>query len=48
MVAQLREAGITAKIGPQSYPNGAIRATTIPRGNPTELWEPEASSGTVE
>jgi len=40
MVAQLRTAGIEAKIDPQSYPNGRFARLHDPEGNPIELWQP--------
>ena len=40
MAAQLRAAGITVKIDPQSYPNGGFARLLDPEGNPIELWQP--------
>lgn len=40
MVAQLREAGITVEIDPESYPNGRFARLYDPESNPIELWEP--------
>jgi glyoxylase I family protein len=40
MAAQLRAAGITVKIDPQSYPSGRFARLYDPEGNPIELWQP--------
>ena len=40
MVAQLRAAGVTVEIDPQSYPNGRFARLYDPESNPIELWEP--------
>jgi predicted enzyme related to lactoylglutathione lyase len=40
MVAQLRTAGVTVVVDPESYPNGRFGRLHDPEGNPIELWEP--------
>lgn len=40
MAAQLRAAGITVKIDPETYPNGRFARLNDPEGNPVELWQP--------
>jgi glyoxylase I family protein len=40
MVAQLRAAGISVEIDPQSYPSGRFARLYDPESNPIELWEP--------
>ena len=42
MLAQLRAAGISVDLDPQSYPSGRFARLRDPEGNPIELWEPEA------
>ena len=39
MAAQLRAAGITVEIDPQSYPNGRFARLQDPEGNPIQLWQ---------
>jgi len=39
MVAQLRAAGITVEIDPQSDPNGRFARLHDSEGNPIELWQ---------
>ena len=41
MAAQLRAAGITVKIDPQSYPNRRFARLYDPEGTPIELWQPK-------
>ena len=43
MVAQLRAAGVEAKVDPEKYPNGRFARLHDPEGNPIELWEPKAA-----
>jgi|SRR5450755_1384096 len=40
IAAQLRAAGVTVELDPQSYPNGRFARVYDPEGNPIELWEP--------
>jgi len=40
MTAQLRAAGITAKMDEQHYPNGCFARLNDPEGNAIELWQP--------
>jgi predicted enzyme related to lactoylglutathione lyase len=40
MVAQLRAAGVSVEIDPQSYPYGRFARLYDPEGNRIELWEP--------
>ena len=40
MVAQLRVAGVSVEVDPQSYPNGRFARLYDPEGNPIELWQP--------
>jgi predicted enzyme related to lactoylglutathione lyase len=40
MTTQLRRAGITVEIDPQTYPNGRFARLHDPEGNPIELWQP--------
>ena len=40
MVAQLRRAGITVDVDPQTYPNGLFASLSDPEGNPIQLWQP--------
>ena len=42
MVAQLRRAGITVEVDPETYPNGLFARLADPEGNPIQLWEPAA------
>ena len=42
MVAQLRRAGITVEVDPQTYPNGVFARLSDPEGNPIQLWQPAA------
>ena len=42
MAAQLRAAGITVEVNPETYPGiGRFGKLTDPEGNPIELWQPE-------
>ncbi len=41
MVAQLRSAGISVEVDPESYPNGRFARLKDPEGNPVALWQPE-------
>ena len=40
MTTQLRRAGISVEIDPQTYPNGRFARLQDPEGNPIELWQP--------
>ena len=40
MVAQLRAAGVSVEVDPQSDPNGRLARLYDPEGNPIELWQP--------
>jgi len=40
MVAQLRRAGITVDVDPETYPNGLFARLADPEGNPIQLWQP--------
>jgi glyoxylase I family protein len=40
MVAQLRRAGITVEVDPETYPNGLFARLADPEGNPIQLWQP--------
>lgn len=40
MVKQLREAGITVDIDPETYANGRFATLRDPEGNVVQLWEP--------
>jgi glyoxylase I family protein len=40
MVTQLRTAGVSIEVAPQTYPNGRFPRLYDPEGNPIELWEP--------
>jgi predicted enzyme related to lactoylglutathione lyase len=42
MVAQLRRAGITVEVDPETYPNGLFARLADPEGNPIQLWQPAA------
>lgn len=39
MVAQLRQAGITVEVDPETYPNGRFARLQDPEGNPIQLWQ---------
>ena len=39
MVAQLRRAGITVDVDPETYPNGLFARLSDPEGNPIQLWQ---------
>jgi glyoxylase I family protein len=39
MVAQLRAAGETVEVDPETYPNGRFASVTDPEGNPVQLWQ---------
>jgi glyoxylase I family protein len=41
MVAQLRRAGITVEVDPETYPNGRFALLHDPEGNPIQLWQPQ-------
>ena len=43
LVAQLRNAGITVEVDPETYPNGRFAHTQDPEGNPIELWQPDGT-----
>ena len=40
MAAQLRAAGATVEVDPETYPNGRFAKTADPEGNPIQLWQP--------
>src|SRR5471030_2708390 len=40
IVAQLRRAGITVDVDPETYPNGLFARLADPEGNPIQLWQP--------
>jgi glyoxylase I family protein len=40
MVEQLRAAGNTVTVDPESYPNGRFASLADPEGNPIQLWQP--------
>jgi glyoxylase I family protein len=40
IAAQLRSAGVTVTIDPETYPNGRFARVQDPEGNPIELWQP--------
>lgn len=40
MVAQLRGAGITVRVDPQTYPNGRFADLEDPEANAVQLWQP--------
>jgi glyoxylase I family protein len=42
MIAQLRGAGISIEVDPESYPNGRFARLSDPEGNPIQLWQPQA------
>lgn len=42
MVAQLREAGISVEVDPETYPNGRFARLQDPEGNPIQLWQEKA------
>ena len=41
MVAQLRRAGITVEVDPETYPNGRFALLHDPEGNPIQLLQPQ-------
>ena len=41
MVTQLRAAGETVEVNPETYPTGRFARLNDPAGNPIELWEPQ-------
>ena len=43
MVAQLRDAGLTVEVDPETYPNGRFAALSDPEGNPLQLWQPDGA-----
>lgn len=45
MAEQLKAAGITVTIDPETYPNGRFARLHDPEGNPIELWEPKQTVG---
>jgi predicted enzyme related to lactoylglutathione lyase len=45
IVAQLRTAGVSVTIDPETYPNGRFARLSDPEGNPVELWEPGGRDG---
>jgi hypothetical protein len=47
VLAQLREAGITVEIDPESYPNGRFAASTIPNAFPSNCGNPPHSQSEV-
>lgn len=42
MVAQLRAAGISVEVDPETYPNGRFARLQDPEGNPIQLWQEKA------
>ncbi len=40
MVAQLRDAGETVEVDPETYPNGRFAELRDPEANGVQLWEP--------
>ncbi len=40
MAAQLKAAGTSVEVDPQTYPNGRFAQLKDPEGNPIQLWEP--------
>ena len=40
ILSQLRAAGITVTLDPETYPNGRFARLHDPEGNPIELWQP--------
>jgi len=44
MVAQLRAAGISVEVDPQTYPNGLFARLADPEGNPIQLWQPQKNA----
>jgi glyoxylase I family protein len=46
MVAQLRAAGVSVEIDPESHPNGRFARLHDPEDNPIELWQPTGRDGT--
>jgi hypothetical protein len=43
MVGQLREAGITVEVDPETYPNGRFASLRDPEGNMLQLWQPDGA-----
>ena len=43
MVDQLRAAGETVEVDPQTYPNGRFAELRDPEGNGIQLWQPMAA-----
>lgn len=43
-VAELRAAGITVEVDPETHPNGRFARLVDPEGNPVELWQPMESA----
>jgi len=43
MAKQLRAAGITVTVDPETYPNGRFARLHDPEGNPIELWQMKSS-----
>jgi glyoxylase I family protein len=41
MATQLRDAGISVDVNPETYPWGRFARLNDPEGNPIELWEPQ-------
>ena len=46
MVQQLRAAGVSVEVDPQSYPNGRFARLYDPEDNPIELWQPSEPTQT--
>jgi hypothetical protein len=40
MVTRLRAAGVSAEVGPETYPNGRFAEPADPGGNGIPLWQP--------
>jgi predicted enzyme related to lactoylglutathione lyase len=44
MVAQLRVAGLTVEVDPETYPNGRFASLADPEGNAVHLWQVSADA----
>jgi len=40
ITAQLRTAGVSVEVDPETYPNGLFAQLSDPEGNPIQLWQP--------
>jgi glyoxylase I family protein len=45
MVEQLRRAGVSVEVDPETYPNGRFASLTDPEGNGIQLWQPDGADG---